>query len=317
MAGAFEAQNAESLKHKHSYLEFLTNLVDGELESRDNKGLHKRIKSARFPNAKTLEEFSFDFQPKLDVKLIKTLASCDFVERKQNVILVGQPGTGKTHLSIALGIKACERGFDVRFDRVPAMGHEGRLVEKFAADVVRIAAKAKSESEANAMIDEIESQVRERLGDVVFGVDEDRLEEVTLDLIAKHGWTLTAIESDLNGLLARKIPHTVSFSNLTADSLSFVNYNNKGDMEKLVLRERQRELLFEGKRWFDLMRLVRRNKDATAMLAYISPKLTGDNMQIKKMSIMNGLYFPILKNELEINPNLVQNPFYENSDFLK
>ncbi|HQX01057.1 MAG TPA: CinA family nicotinamide mononucleotide deamidase-related protein, partial [Anaerolineales bacterium] len=84
---------------------------------------------------------------------------------------------------------------------------------------VRIAAKAKSESEANAMIDEIESQVRERLGDVVFGVDEDRLEEVTLDLIAKHGWTLTAIESDLNGLLARKIPHAVSFSNLTADSL--------------------------------------------------------------------------------------------------
>ena len=84
---------------------------------------------------------------------------------------------------------------------------------------VRIAAKAKSESEANVMIDEIESQVRERLGDVVFGVDEDRLEEVTLDLIAKRGWTLTAIESDLNGLLARKIPHAVSFSNLTADSL--------------------------------------------------------------------------------------------------
>lgn len=118
MAGAFEAQNAEALKHKHSYLEFLQALVDGELESRDNKGLHKRIKSARFPNAKTLEEFSFDFQPKLDVKLIKTLASCDFVERKQNVILVGQPGTGKTHLSIALGIKACQRGFDVRFTTV-------------------------------------------------------------------------------------------------------------------------------------------------------------------------------------------------------
>ena len=84
---------------------------------------------------------------------------------------------------------------------------------------VRIAAKAKSESEANVMIAEIESQVRERLGNVVFGVDEDKLDEVTLDLIAKRGWTLTAIESDLNGLLARKIPHTASFSNLTADSL--------------------------------------------------------------------------------------------------
>ena len=84
---------------------------------------------------------------------------------------------------------------------------------------VRIAAKAKSESEASAMIDEIESLVRERLGNVVFGVDEDRLEEVTLNLIAKHGWTLSAIESDLNGLLARKIPHAVSLSNLNPAQL--------------------------------------------------------------------------------------------------
>jgi competence/damage-inducible protein CinA-like protein len=84
---------------------------------------------------------------------------------------------------------------------------------------IRIAAKAKSEGEANAMIAEIEAQARERLGNVVFGVDEDRLEEVTLNLIAQRGLTLTAIESDLNGLLARKIPHAVSFSNLTPDSL--------------------------------------------------------------------------------------------------
>lgn len=123
-------------------------------------------------------------------------------------------------------------------------------------------------------------------------------------------------ENDLREAL-RMVNKTYLRSNLIADSLSFVNYNNKGDMEKLVLRERQRELLFEGKRWFDLMRLVKRYNDPTAMLAYISPKLTGDNMQIKKMSIMNGLYFPILKWELEINPNLTQNPFYENTEFLK
>jgi len=85
---------------------------------------------------------------------------------------------------------------------------------------IRIAAKAKSESEANAMIAEVESQVRERLGSVVVGVDEDKLEDVVLDLIARRGWTLTAIESGLDGTLARKIPHTASFSNLTVDSLT-------------------------------------------------------------------------------------------------
>ena len=84
---------------------------------------------------------------------------------------------------------------------------------------VRIAAKAKSENEANTMIAEIESQVRERLGNVVFGADEDKLEEVTLDLIAKRGWTLTTIESGLDGILARKVPHTVSIPDLNPASL--------------------------------------------------------------------------------------------------
>jgi competence/damage-inducible protein CinA-like protein len=86
---------------------------------------------------------------------------------------------------------------------------------------VRIAAKAKNEGEANAMIDGVESQVRERLGSVVFGADEDTLAEVTLNLIAKRGWTLAAIEFDLNGLLARtlRLPHAASFSNASTDSL--------------------------------------------------------------------------------------------------
>ena len=98
-------------------------------------------------------------------------------------------------------------------------------------------------------------------------------------------------------------------SNLT-DSLQFSNYGDKGTMEKLVLRERQRELMFEGKRWFDLMRLARRNDDASAISAYISPKMTGDGLGKNKMSVMDALYMPISKSELEVNKNLVQNQFY-------
>jgi len=118
MATHVEALNAESIRQQHSYLEFLSALVEGELSARDNKGLAKRIKAAHFPVQKTLEEFDFDFQPKLDVKLVKTLASGDFITKKENVILVGQPGTGKTHLAIALGLKACEAGHEVRFTTV-------------------------------------------------------------------------------------------------------------------------------------------------------------------------------------------------------
>ena len=84
---------------------------------------------------------------------------------------------------------------------------------------VRIAAKAKSEAEANEMIARVETEVRVRLGSIVFGADEDRLDEVVLNTVARMGWTLTAIESGLDGLLARKIPHSASLPNLTADSL--------------------------------------------------------------------------------------------------
>jgi len=84
---------------------------------------------------------------------------------------------------------------------------------------IRIAAKAKSESVADEMIAKIENDVRERLGDVVFGVDEDKLEDAALNAVASRGWTLTAIESGLDGMLARKIPHTVSLPDLNSESL--------------------------------------------------------------------------------------------------
>jgi nicotinamide-nucleotide amidase len=84
---------------------------------------------------------------------------------------------------------------------------------------IRIAAKAKNEAEADGMIAQIEQQIRERLGDVVFGADEDTLQDVVLNEVAKRGWTLTAVESGLDGLLARKIPHTISISALSSDSL--------------------------------------------------------------------------------------------------
>lgn len=84
---------------------------------------------------------------------------------------------------------------------------------------VRIAAKAKTEAEADAMIAQVEAQVRERLGNFIFGTDDDRLEDVALEAAAKRGLRLAAVESGLDGLLARKIPHTASIPDLTPDTL--------------------------------------------------------------------------------------------------
>jgi len=84
---------------------------------------------------------------------------------------------------------------------------------------IRIAAKARNEAEADEMIAVIEKDVRERLGDVVFGADEDQLEDAALNAVASRGWSLIGVESGLDGMLARKLPHTASLSDLNSGSL--------------------------------------------------------------------------------------------------
>ncbi len=114
-ASVLEAHHQAAINQKLGYLEFLETLVDDELSTRENKGLDKRIRGARFPVLKTLEEFDFGFQPSLDAMRIKSLASCEFVAKHETILLVGPPGVGKSHLSTALGVKACMRGYNVLF----------------------------------------------------------------------------------------------------------------------------------------------------------------------------------------------------------
>jgi DNA replication protein DnaC len=98
-----------------SYERFLEVLLGTEVSTRDCRGWENRIKAARFPARKTLEEFDFTFQRSVKKQVIEHLGQLDFLHGKQNVILLGPPGTGKTHLSIALGVRACLAGQRVQF----------------------------------------------------------------------------------------------------------------------------------------------------------------------------------------------------------
>src|SRR3954463_11235527 len=93
-----------------SFEQFAAALLKTETDTRDSHGGQSRIKAARFPARKTLEEFDFAFQTSLRRETVLHLGQLDFVAGKENVVLLGPPGTGNTHLAIALGIRACLAG---------------------------------------------------------------------------------------------------------------------------------------------------------------------------------------------------------------
>ncbi len=98
-----------------SYERFAEILLSTEVSARDSHGGEGRIKTARFPARKTLEEFDFTFQRSVKKTVIEHLGQLDFLHARENVILLGPPGTGKTHLAIALSIRACLAGQRVQF----------------------------------------------------------------------------------------------------------------------------------------------------------------------------------------------------------
>ena len=104
-----------------SYEEFLFILLQKEWDKRQQSAMESRLRLADFPYKKYLEDISLDDLPEDARKKFKTLSSLDFISSGQNVIFAGNPGTGKTHLSIGLGIKACLEGYRVLYTTVPLL----------------------------------------------------------------------------------------------------------------------------------------------------------------------------------------------------
>jgi len=110
--------------HSLTYEGFLRRVLVMEVEGRKLAAGHKRLKAAKLPTRKTLEEFDFAFQPSIDERLMWELAELSFVKTNRNIVLLGPPGVGKTHLSLALAVKALEADYSVLFTTLSSLAED-------------------------------------------------------------------------------------------------------------------------------------------------------------------------------------------------
>jgi DNA replication protein DnaC len=137
LAGAVDRLAERARSEGWSHEEFLAACLQREVAAREAHGGEGRIRAARFPSRKSLEDFDFDHQRSLKRDTISHLGTLDFITNRDNVVFLGPPGTGKTHLSVGLGIRACQAGHRTAFAtaaqwvaRLAEAHHAGRLQDE-------------------------------------------------------------------------------------------------------------------------------------------------------------------------------------------
>jgi DNA replication protein DnaC len=133
----YAAIAAACAREHQDHIAYLLKLVERELIEREQRAAERRIKTARFPVLKTLDTFRFDAQPSINRPLVLELMRGEYIDKQENILLMGNPGTGKTHLATALGHAACSEGRRARFFSVTGLAtqlleaREDRQLERF------------------------------------------------------------------------------------------------------------------------------------------------------------------------------------------
>ena len=115
MAEMLDSYAKQAASSSMSYVDFLGGLVSEEVSRKEQRSVQNRIKSARFPVLKSLDDFDYAFQPSIDRKKVGELSNLRFIDNKENILFLGPSGVGKTHVSTGLGVRACESGYKVLF----------------------------------------------------------------------------------------------------------------------------------------------------------------------------------------------------------
>ena len=206
---------AEGVDH----VRYLVRLTELELIDRERRMVERRIRMAKFPAVKSLDSFDFKAMPSLNKMMVLELARCEYIERRENVIALGNSGTGKTHIALGLGLAACQKGLTVGFITAAALVHE--LIE--ARDEKRLLRFQKQLAKYKLLIiDELGFVPLSKTGaELLFEVFSQRYEGgstlVTSNLPFDE-WTEVFGSERLTGALLDRLTHHVHILEMNGDS---------------------------------------------------------------------------------------------------
>lgn len=198
---------------------YLLRLAELELLERERRSVERRIRQARFPAVKSLDSFDFAAIPSLNKLLVLELARCEYVERRENVIALGNSGTGKTHVALGLGLAACQKGLAVGFTTAAALVHELRE----ARDERRLLRLQKQLAAYRLLIiDELGYVPLSPTGaELLFEVFSQRYERGSVIVTSNlpfDEWTSMFGSERLTGALLDRLTHHVHILELNGDS---------------------------------------------------------------------------------------------------
>ena len=197
----------------------LFRLCELELLDREQRAIERRIKAAKFPVVKSLETFAFRAIPSLNKRLVLELPRAEYLDRRENVLALGNSGTGKTHLALALGLTACQKGYRVRFTTAAALVNE--LLE--ARDDKRLLRFQKQLAKQDLLIvDELGYVPLSKTGaELLFEIFSQRYEQASTLVTSNlpfNEWTEIFGSERLTGALLDRLTHHVHILELNGDS---------------------------------------------------------------------------------------------------
>lgn len=198
---------------------YLLRLAELELLEREQRATERRIHNARFPVLKSLETFDYPVIASLNKSLVLELARCEYIDRRENVLALGNSGTGKTHIALALGLAACQKGYRVRFTTAASLVHE--LIE--AKDEKRLMRYQKLMAAYELLIvDELGFVPLSKTGaELLFEVFSQRYERTSTMVTSNlpfPEWTETLGSERLTGALLDRLTHHVHILEMNGES---------------------------------------------------------------------------------------------------